>query len=68
MSHGSTRDSSNRSSPVFEDQLQEVDTFAIPPDDTIVQQTTAVVKSVMELSNKVYIQVVVNFLSSMDQP
>ncbi len=31
-----------------------MDDFVIPEDDAILQQTTAVVKSVMELSNKVY--------------
>ena len=51
LSHISTEDSSPRSSPVFDDRHD--DSFQIPEDDPIIQQTTVVVKSVMELSNKV---------------
>ena len=54
LSHVSTA-SSDRSSPVFTQQAPppQEEAYVPPDDDPIVLQTTTVVKSVMELSNKV---------------
>ena len=53
ISHVSTGGSSNHSS-VSDERSQPVDdNFEVDPNDIILKQTTAVVKTVMELSNKV---------------
>ena len=54
ISHVSTGGSSNRSSVSDERGHPPVDdTFVVDPNDAVLKQTTAVVKTVMELSNKV---------------
>lgn len=52
MSHVSTS-SSDRNSPVFSAPAKSSGSYVPPDDDPIVMQTTVVVRSVMELSNKV---------------
>lgn len=56
ISHISTGGSSGRSS-ISDERAQPAaapdDSFEVDPDDAVLKQTTAVVKTVMELSNKV---------------
>ena len=54
ISHVSAGGSSNRSSVSDERGQPPIDdSFEVDPDDVVLKQTTAVVKTVMELSNKV---------------